>query len=161
MKSSLLDLKAGRAYAVRLLARREYSQHEITGRMRNKGYAAEVISKVLAWLNEHDLQSDVRFTQDFIRYRTRVGYGPVWIKSALREKGIADDLVAANISQDSQYWRDCLEQTWEKKFAGAQDLDSQKSIAKQMRFLAARGFYSADVSAMVLRKKAAYANSQG
>ena len=108
MKSNSLDLSAARSYVVRLLARREYSQHEIRDRMARKGYDADVVAQVFDWLTEHDLQSDARFAENFISYRTRSGYGPLWIKSALREKGVDSALVAEFLSADTEYWQSLM-----------------------------------------------------
>ena len=147
----MLDIKAGRAYLVRLLARREYSQFELRKKMREKTYADDVIDSALAWVIEHDLQSDQRFTECFVRYRKNSGYGPNWIKSALKEKGIASTTISAILAPEQYCWQEVLEQLWHKKFAHADDLDSAKAKAKQIRFLIARGFCYAEVSAFVLR----------
>ncbi len=149
----MLDIKAGRAYLVRLLARREYSQFELRKKMREKTYTDAVIEAALAWVIEHDLQSDQRFTECFLRYRKNSGYGPRWIKSALKEKGIASTTISAILAPDQDCWQGVLEQLWLKKFAHTDDLDSAKSKAKQIRFLVARGFCYAQVSSLVLRNK--------
>ena len=151
MKPNSLDLSDARSYVVRLLARREYSQHEIRDRMALKGYDADVITQVFAWLVQHDLQSDERFCENFISYRIRAGYGPLWIKSALRDKGVDQATVFEFLPEDSEFWCQEMLVVWNKKFAAP--ADTPKAVAKQIRFLVGRGFYAAQATSLVLSQR--------
>jgi regulatory protein len=81
--------------ALRLLDHRERSRVEIRARLRQKGYDAETIDRVLARLEENDLQSDRRFASAFASdaHRTR-GLSSHALQGELRRRGIDATLAA-------------------------------------------------------------------
>lgn len=96
---------------------------------------------MLEQLLDQGLQSDARFAEQYVASRRRKGYGPTRIRAELRERGIADQLVAACLDEQSEEWKALMRQVAEKKFGGDPAAD-RRDLARRGRFLAARGFPS-------------------
>src|SRR5688572_26703516 len=75
---------------MRLLVRREHSIEELRRKLTRKGYPPELIESVIQKLAGKRLVSDERFTTSFVHYHAKRGQGPVRIRAALRQQGIAD-----------------------------------------------------------------------
>ena len=127
------------AYAIRYLTRREHSVFELRQKLIKTGFSEEEIEATLAKLIELDLQSDVRFTESFIRYRQGQGRGPVRIKQELLERGIHGELIRDQLNEQDENWFDIAKRVFEKKFKGKPFQDF-KEKAKAMRFLHYAGF---------------------
>jgi regulatory protein len=74
--------------ALRLLTRREHSTKELSDKLKQKGFPQEEISDVIESCQRLNLQSDQRFTEHYVRWRIRQGYGPLKISHELRVRGI-------------------------------------------------------------------------
>jgi regulatory protein len=127
--------------AMGLLARREHSRRELHDKLRQKGYADTIITRVIAELETDRFQSDERFTDSLIRTRRDRGYGPIRIQKELQEKGIAPELIDRLLNLSAQEWMDSLQRVWRKKF-GDKIPKSYAERARQARFLHYRGFTS-------------------
>ena len=133
---------SARDCALRLLARREHSRFELAQKLQHAGCATEEISTLLDELESKNWLSDRRFAESYVAdHRARAG--AIKLAYALRQRGIADTLIAGVLealsssnSGDSELER--ARTVWQKKF------DTQPSSpqerAKQMRFLQGRGF---------------------
>lgn len=93
-------------------------------------------------LEANNRLSDRRFAQSYVADHRR-REGAVKLAHALRQRGIADDLISevlsalnTNHADDSEVAR--ARSVWQKKFATPPS--SQQERAKQMRFLQGRGF---------------------
>ena len=79
-----------RAFAYRLLGRREYSVYELGQRLRQKWRSVEDIDaladELVEALLEENLVSDERFAESFVRSRIQRCQGPLKIKAELRNK---------------------------------------------------------------------------
>ena len=93
------------------------------------------LSGVLARLEEERLLDDQRFSEGYIRWRVRSGFGPLRIKNELQQRGVDIDWKQLN----SIAWDDELRAVREKKFGRALP-STMAEQAKQTRFLAYRGF---------------------
>lgn len=91
--------------------------------------------------------SDERATTQFIHAK-RSRFGTQRITHELRQRGISDELIAAQLPVLKDSELEIARDVWQKKF-GHLPLD-QKEKARQMRFLQARGF-SMEVIFKVLR----------
>lgn len=86
-----LKLMACLDYFYILLARRDYSAHELTQKARAKGFDPSEIDEALQDLQRQDYQSDIRFVESMIAsYQGK--YGKAVIKRKCWEKGIAADV---------------------------------------------------------------------
>lgn len=125
--------------AVGFLARREHSAHELKQKLAKAEVASEEIEEVLIQLQEAGLQSDHRFAENYVRYRSQRGYGPLRIKQELNERGVASDITADQLSQIEIDWFELAYDVRCKRF-GEQSPADFKERAKQQRFLQYRGF---------------------
>ncbi|WP_235844299.1 recombination regulator RecX [Crenobacter intestini] len=132
------------ARAVELLSRREYSRRELFARLKPHAADPDEIEAVLAELAERHWQSDERYAQALAQSK-QGRWGSTRLAQALRSKGVDRDTIAEALDgiDDLAACRGL----WQKKF-GTAPADAQEK-ARQMRFLAARGF-PADVVRKVL-----------
>ena len=100
-------------------------------------------------LSAEGLQSDERFTEDFIQHRVNLGQGPVRIEQELRQRGIEQSLINMFLKSETFDWLSLAEQARAKKF-GQSVPDNYQIKAKQSRFLYSRGF-SSDVISQLLK----------
>jgi regulatory protein len=136
--------------ALRLLTRREHSTKELSDKLKQKGFPQEEISDVIESCQRLNLQSDQRFTEHYVRWRIRQGYGPLKISHELRVRGIDSDLIHKEIQQESANWMTYALNVWEKKCKGQINLSFQ-DIQKQQRFLLYRGF-DMDIISQVVKE---------
>ncbi len=94
---------------------------------------------MLQELSADKLQSDERFLNGYIRYRSEAGYGPRRIAAELAERGIRE-IPAEVVNENSEEWMKVLERVWRKKFNHRNLRDIKEERAKQIRFLIYRGF---------------------
>lgn len=133
------DPKAARIKAMDFLARREYGQSELIGRVIGSGFLAEVAEEVVLALTADGLQDDRRFADSFITARVGRGSGPLRIRQALTERGIRDALLDDAMASVDIDWFAQAKNVRRKKYGDARPLDF-KEKARQMRFLQYRGF---------------------
>ncbi|KPJ90268.1 MAG: hypothetical protein AMJ53_14185 [Gammaproteobacteria bacterium SG8_11] len=127
-----------RRKAMDLLARREHGQEELRRKLLAKGYAQQAVDELLEKLVQENLLSDQRFTESYVNFRSKKGFGPLRIAQELKEKGISSALLQKYLD-DGAYWLDMAKEVREKRF-GADLPKDYKDKAKQMRFLQYRGF---------------------
>jgi len=119
---------------------REHSRLELERKLLRR-FESDVVQSVLQDLLQQGLQSDARFTEQYIHSRRSKGYGPLCIRAELTERGIADELIATWLDDSAQNWQALMLVVAEKKFGGQQPVD-RKEMAKRGRFLSSRGFPS-------------------
>ena len=130
-----------RAFAYRLLGRREYSIRELGLRLRQKWPAVEGIEdladEMVFALQQENLVSDERFAESFVRSRVQRYQGPLKIKAELRNKGISDALISEALQARSGEWTNLAREWLARQHSGPIDFDTRK---KFYRRLANRGF---------------------
>ena len=138
------------------LAQREHSLAELrTKALKRLGSDREVeIEEALEALTEEGLQSDERFAESLCRHRMLKGYGPVFLRQALREKGVDKNTQLLVFDALEVDWFDCAQSALRKKFSNpiSNSLDRRerlKELQRRMRFLSYRGFPADIVSAVV------------
>lgn len=132
-------LKSAKHYAVKLLARREYSQLELTRKLQQRGCTQEIINAVLQWLTEKNLQSDTKFVEAYIAMRSRRGFGPLRISYELQQRGINKEIIASCLPRDLDYWSPLAIHACGKRLK-SKLVTSTAERAKIIRFLQQRGF---------------------
>ena len=137
-QSPPLSLK-GRALAA--LARREYSRLELARKLQPHAESAEQLDAVLDTLEAGKLLSNVRFAES-LAHRRAERFGVARVKQELKSHQLAPELIAEQVAQLRATEFERARAVWQKRF-GEPPLDAQ-ARARQIRFLAARGF-SADV----------------
>lgn len=136
-----------RLYAMNLLARREYTQQELTQKLSTKSSDSEVIKQVLHLLQTEGLQSDQRFAEAFTRMRLRQGKGKRLVMMELKQKGVSPAIIQEFLPDDEQ-WRESLSALIDRRFSGQIARDPQQK-AKQLRYLQSRGFTYEQIQAVV------------
>src|SRR5690606_23075065 len=89
---------------MKLLQRREYSEHELRSKAASDGYAQEAIDQALQYLQDNHYQSDERFCDMFIRSRINRLSGPYKLRMELRQKGIDEGLIMQRIQSSEVDW---------------------------------------------------------
>lgn len=103
------------------------------------------VDQLLDWLQAHRYLSEARFVESRVHARA-ARYGNLRIRQELAQHGVAPDEPTQQQLRDTELSR--AREVWRRKF-DAQPSDANER-AKQMRFLAQRGF-SADVVRRVVR----------
>lgn len=99
--------------------------------------------KARGWL------SDVRFTEMLVHAR-KTKFGSARVANELREKGVADELIASAVAEVKVTELDNAREVYRKKYKSSPI--SREDWAKQARFLQSRGF-GFDVIKKVLNEK--------
>lgn len=138
---NLASSAAIKKYILRLLMRREYSRVELLQRLTAKGFLRDEVEAVLDGLAEKDWQSDARFAELYVRSQAARGYGPIKIKIELKERGVADGLIAEFLDENDVIWYELAKKVYNKKFSAKKaKSDGLEEQLKQKRFLQQRGF---------------------
>jgi regulatory protein len=138
--------KSLRQRALEYLGKREYSTIELGKKLKAYADESDDIPALLNDFKERGWLSDARFTEQLVRAR-KVKFGSAKVANELREKGIADDLIADAVSDIKENELENATEVWRKKFK--QPANNRNEWAKQARFLQSRGF-SFDVINKVL-----------
>jgi regulatory protein len=125
--------------ALNLLARREHSAKELRNKLVKAGFEINEIDTLISKLADADLQSDERFTENYLRYRSQRGFGFQRIKLELRERGVTDEIINNALKIAEIDWFTLATSVRCKRF-GEQKPDTNQDRAKQQRFLQYRGF---------------------
>jgi regulatory protein len=128
-----------RLAAMNLLARREHSMLELRNKLKRRFPCGLVMEEQLSRLAQERLQSDARFTESYVRYRSSRGYGPVRLREELRERGISEMEVDAAIKEQEIDWFALAADVIQKKFGTLPSRDV-KEKSKRVRFMQYRGF---------------------
>jgi regulatory protein len=131
-------------HALAMLARREYSRHELRVRLQHAGYDPEESETALRRLREEGYQDECRFGDMIVRARVGQGYGPARIRAELRSHQLADDAIDTLIDAAGVDWEQLAVAQVRKKYGSAMVSDPA-TRAKHMAFLARRGFAAATV----------------
>lgn len=101
MGPAVMDEKKAFAYVLRLLAKRAYLSVTLAEKMGDKGASEEVIASVLERVTRLKFVDDRDYVQRFARERTSRGYGPRWIESSLRQKGLKPDFIRDALKEET------------------------------------------------------------
>ena len=123
--------------ALRYLAAREHSRMELERKLKAHAESTEQLAQVLDELTAKDFISEARVVESVINRRA-AKFGAARVKHELLGKGLDAELVAEAMSGLKATEVERARQIWRRKFDGPA-LDAA-GRAKQMRFLAARGF---------------------
>jgi regulatory protein len=134
-----LDAKDARNRALSWLARREYGRVELIGKLVQRGCEEDVAAQIVAALVAEGLVSDERFVEALLHVRRVRGYGPLYIRREMEEKGIARSLIERWLDAGSRDWVEDVKRVNKKKYGGRQPT-SLAERAKRTRFLQSRGF---------------------
>jgi regulatory protein len=123
--------------ALRLLSAREYSRAELERRLRPHEETPGALAQALDELQAKDFINEARVVESLL-HRRAPKLGTQRIRQELQAKGLEPEAVADAVAHLRSTEVDRAREVWHKKF-GAPPADATER-AKQMRFLAARGF---------------------
>ena len=144
MSFSKLSLK-GRA--LRYLAQREHSRVELQGKLGPHVEEGEDLAAILDELEVKGFLSAERFVDSVIHTKA-ARYGANRVLQELRHKGVDAELIADARERLRSTELQRAREVWQRRFGSPPD--SPQERARQMRFLANRGF-GGDVVRKVLR----------
>jgi regulatory protein len=129
--------------ALRYLAQREHSRAELQRKLArfvedtSEHSAPALIAAALDELTAHDLLSDDRTAQSVLRSQGQ-RYGARRLQQTLQAKGLAAELVADTLAQARGTELQRAQAVWLRRYGVPAATAAER--AKQMRFLAGRGF---------------------
>ena len=132
--------------ALRLLARRDHSCSELSGKLADRGFPQDQIQRALDRCLRFGYLDDKRFACTYVEQLQRKGYGCHRIRQMLVDKGVAHDVISdclAHLCSDTVQIRDCRDTVQKKVKNNRLSGDSPKARAKLHRFLLNRGFPAA------------------
>ena len=123
--------------ALRYLAAREHSRAELERKLKPHEESPGQLAQVLDDLQAKDFISEARVVESVINRRA-ARFGASRIKYELLNKGLSAEAVAEAVIQLRGSELERAREVWRKKFG--EPAPDAAGRAKQMRFLAARGF---------------------
>ncbi len=135
-----------KARALRYLSAREHSRAELARKLARHAEEGDDIEALLDSLEGARFQSDLRFTESLV-HRRAGRFGTTRIMAELGQHKIDPDTLSALKSRLNEDEAARALEVWRKKF-GQPAQDAQER-AKQVRFLAQRGFSSRSISAVL------------
>lgn len=129
------------ATAIKLLSRREYSQAELTRKLKSQHPTADesMLQTILQALQARGLQSDGRYAEHLITKRIQSHYGQYYILKELQQQAIEDDVIQQAMCDIDPDWQQLIKAAYEKKYHDHPPANNQ---AKQKRkaYLIRKGF---------------------
>ncbi len=132
-------------WAIRALARRMRSAHEVKTGLHQKAFPHEVIADVVSDLAEKGYLDDEKFASNWVESRSaNRGYGRIRLSFELRKKGVSEEIADRVLSlhlppaNEAKIARTILE----KKLRGLGRAEARKQKGSLLRFLRGRGFSS-------------------
>jgi len=123
--------------AIRYLSYREHSEVEIRKKLQPHAQTEVELDETIAKLIEKNFLSNTRFVEGLVTRKSK-GLGVNRLVQELRQHQIDKTTIAEQLHGLKQSEAQRAFEVWEKKFGQlAQD---PKDLAKQIRFLASRGF---------------------
>lgn len=141
MQETRLELGPDEAYdaALRYLSRREHSRWELGQKLRQNCRDQAVLDAVQQRVQDQGYQSDERYTMMVLRAQYARGSGPDKARQKLQQSRVASSLIQQCLGEFDGDWFELAAQVRAKRF-GSHAPDDFQDRAKQMRFLAGRGF---------------------
>lgn len=125
--------------SIGLLSRREHTITELKQKLSLRDHEGPEVDEVIQFLIKENYQSDIRAAESIFRNRVSRGYGWLYIKNELKQKGVSSDISYSIHQEQDVDWYQQITETYSKKYADTEVVDL-KDKAKRMRFLQYRGF---------------------
>lgn len=128
--------------AMRLLARRAYSERELTRKLYSYGcYSTPQIREALEFCRKNRFLNDELLAQDYARALSDRNCGSFKIRLQLRKRGVAEELVQNAVEQTAESEPEAARRAYEyKSRLLTRETDPLKKRQKLYRYLASKGF---------------------
>ncbi len=133
--------------ALKLLARRPFSVHEIRTRLSERSSNSSTISAVIEKLESNGYLNDRQYIEIFLRARARKAEGYSRITSELRLRGLQKDLIREVLKElyPMEQERLALTQAFEKKARTILPPMDEKKISRLYNHLLRKGFRDEEI----------------
>ena len=131
---------------LRLLSQREHSRAELARKLADMETASGDLAAVLDDFVAKGLISEERLTQSVLNQRANKLVA-MRLRAELHQKGVSTDRIREAVDSLKSSESARAQGVWYKRFKGPPE--DAKAMAKQVRFLAARGFDAAAIRAAV------------
>ncbi|MDR2570106.1 MAG: recombination regulator RecX [Oscillospiraceae bacterium] len=132
------DLESVKKRALLILGKRNFSEHEMTKRLIEKGATSKDAEEAVSWLVELGYINDSDYASSIVRYYAKKGYGVSRIKDELYKRKIQRELWDEKISEvDDTEMDDAALAFLQKKLRGSDDKDDLRRASDA---LVRRGF---------------------
>ena len=132
--------------ALRLLSSREHSRAELQRKLARFEEIPGELAAVLDKLAAKDLQSEQRAVDSLV-HRRSAKMGSARIRQEMQSKGMEPEAMAQALSQLRASEQARAHEVWRKKFGSPASTPAER--AKQVRFLASRGFGGETIARVV------------
>jgi regulatory protein len=132
--------------ALRLLSSREHSRAELQRKLAPFEESPGELAAVLDKLAAKDLQSEQRAVDSLV-YRRSAKLGSARIHQEMQAKGMEPEAMAQALDQLRASEQARAHEVWRKKFSSPASTPAER--AKQVRFLASRGFGGETIARVV------------
>ena len=133
----VMDKPSLKGRALRLLSTREHSRAELERKLQSFEEEPGTLARALDQLQEKGFINEQRVLESVI-YRRAGKLGAMRIKQELQSKGLDAAAIGEALAGLQATERERAQAVWKKKF-GAPPQDARE-LARQLRFLASRGF---------------------
>ncbi len=130
-----------RLAAMNYLARREHTKKELLQKLKRRFSDMALLRAEIQRLADENLQSDKRFAESFVHYRSGLGFGLLRIRQDMRQRGLSDFEIYLAVDTVGVNWRAVALAVYRKKFGAAPPVDMREK-ARRFRFMQYRGFVS-------------------
>jgi len=124
--------------ALDILSRREHSVLELNQKLQKKFDTEYDIQETISRLKKNNLLNDYRFSESYVVFRKRKGFGPIKISNELKSKGVAEVIIFEVLDNEGG-WDEAANRAFSKRFKDGPSTDT-KILLKQKNFLYNRGF---------------------
>lgn len=128
--------------ALRLLARRAFSEKELTRKLYSYGcYTPPEIRQALDTCRKHGFINDKLLSQDYARALNERNCGSRKIRQQLKKRGFSENLTETAVTGISPLEKDAAQRALDYKLRMlSRETDPQKKRQKIYRYLASKGF---------------------
>lgn len=131
--------------AMRLLSRRDHSEHELSQKLSLKGFDHAAIQTALSYCHQYGYLDDLRYALSVVRQGINKNHGERKIRQLLQQNRVDEPLINRALAELDPDWFELAKQLAEKKFNQQTKLEP-KERAKRVRFLQSRGFSFEQIS---------------
>ncbi len=125
-------------YSIWLLSKKDYSQQEISNKLKNKNYTEDIINKVIKFLDKYKFINEDKLVEKEIEYGIKKLKSPEYIKNKLLLKGIKYDKFKEKILKIDEFEIACNLAL--KKMKKNKNNEKNEIKYKIFKYLSTKGF---------------------